>query len=77
MENRSVETVARGFEQIETLFNNKGEVTGVGSGFKDLDDLTSGFQKGDIKPIYTFEYETSSLFLLYHGLPVIHMHYCV
>lgn len=38
----------RGFEQIETLFNNKGEVTGVGSGFKDLDDLTSGFQKGDM-----------------------------
>lgn len=38
----------RGFEQIETLFNNKGEVTGIGSGFKDLDDLTSGFQKGDM-----------------------------
>lgn len=38
----------RGFEQIEALFNNKGEVTGVGSGFKDLDDLTSGFQKGDM-----------------------------
>ena len=38
----------RGFEQIETLFNNKGEVTGVGPGFKDLDDLTSGFQKGDM-----------------------------
>ena len=38
----------RGFEQIETLFNNKGEVTGVGSGFKDLEDLTSGFQKGDM-----------------------------
>ena len=38
----------RGFEQIESLFNNKGEVTGVGSGFKDLDGLTSGFQKGDM-----------------------------
>ncbi|MDO4535397.1 MAG: replicative DNA helicase [Clostridium perfringens] len=38
----------RGFEQIEALFNNKGEVTGVGSGFKDLDELTSGFQKGDM-----------------------------
>lgn len=38
----------RGFEQIEALFNNKGEITGVGSGFKDLDEKTSGFQSGDM-----------------------------
>lgn len=38
----------RGFEQIERLYNNKGETTGVGSGFKDLDDKTSGFQSGDM-----------------------------
>ena len=38
----------RGFLEIERLFNNRGEITGVGSGFKDLDAKTSGFQKGDM-----------------------------
>lgn len=38
----------RGFLEIERLFNNKGEVTGVPTGFRDLDDKTSGFQKGDM-----------------------------
>ena len=38
----------RGFLEIERLFNNKGEITGVGSGFADLDAKTSGFQKGDM-----------------------------
>lgn len=38
----------RGFLEIERLFNNKGEITGVGSGIKDLDDKTSGFQKGEM-----------------------------
>jgi len=38
----------RGFLEIERLFNNKGETTGVPSGFKDLDDKTSGFQRGDM-----------------------------
>ena len=38
----------RGFLEIERLFNNKGEITGVGSGFIDLDAKTSGFQKGDM-----------------------------
>lgn len=38
----------RGLEQIEKLFNNKGTITGVGSGFKDLDAKTSGFQPGDM-----------------------------
>ena len=38
----------RGFLEIERLFNNKGEITGVSSGFKDLDAKTSGFQKGDM-----------------------------
>ena len=37
-----------GFLEIERLFNNKGEITGVGSGFKELDAKTSGFQKGDM-----------------------------
>ncbi|MBV7275800.1 replicative DNA helicase [Clostridium thailandense] len=38
----------RGFLEIERLFNNKGETTGVASGFRELDDKTSGFQKGDM-----------------------------
>jgi replicative DNA helicase len=38
----------RGFLEIERLFNNKGELTGVPSGFNDLDAKTSGFQKGDM-----------------------------
>lgn len=38
----------RGFVEIERLFNNKGQVTGVESGFRDLDAKTSGFQKGDM-----------------------------
>ncbi|GAA0116692.1 replicative DNA helicase [Clostridium senegalense] len=38
----------RGFEEIERIYNNKGETTGVPSGFKDLDDKTSGFQSGDM-----------------------------
>lgn len=38
----------RGFLEIERIFNNKGDTTGVPSGFKDLDDKTSGFQSGDM-----------------------------
>lgn len=38
----------RGFFEIERLFNNKGETTGVPSGFNDLDAKTSGFQKSDM-----------------------------
>jgi len=38
----------RGFLEIERLFNNKGETTGVPSGFRELDAKTSGFQKGDM-----------------------------
>lgn len=38
----------RGFLEIERLYNNKGQITGVPSGFPDLDAKTSGFQKGDM-----------------------------
>ena len=38
----------RGFLEIERIFNNRGETTGVSSGFADLDNMTSGFQKGDM-----------------------------
>lgn len=38
----------RGFNEIERLYKNKGAVTGVPSGFPELDSKTSGFQKGDL-----------------------------
>ena len=36
------------FERIEFLFNNKGQVTGIPSGYPDLDKMTSGFQRSDL-----------------------------
>ena len=42
------DVLERGFLEIERLFNNKGDITGIGSGFVDLDSKTSGFQKGDM-----------------------------
>jgi replicative DNA helicase len=36
------------FDRIEQLYNNKGSMTGVPSGFADLDELTSGFQPSDL-----------------------------
>ncbi len=35
-------------EKLEQLYTNKGDVTGVGSGFYDLDKLTAGFQPGEL-----------------------------
>jgi replicative DNA helicase len=36
------------FERLEFLYSNKGGVTGVPSGYPDLDKMTSGFQKSDL-----------------------------
>jgi replicative DNA helicase len=36
------------FALIETLYNRKEDITGVPTGFLDLDRLTSGFQPGDL-----------------------------
>ncbi len=36
------------FKTIEYLYEKKEAVTGIPSGFKDLDELTSGFQRGDL-----------------------------
>src|SRR5439155_16690700 len=36
------------FEHIQTLFERKEHVTGVPSGYVDIDKLTAGFQKGDL-----------------------------
>ncbi|MCX7571816.1 replicative DNA helicase [Tumebacillus sp. DT12] len=36
------------FERIEFLFNNKGNVTGIPSGYPDLDKMTNGFNRSDL-----------------------------
>jgi replicative DNA helicase len=36
------------FEKIEQLQNNSSSVTGVATGFGDLDEITAGFQPGDL-----------------------------
>src|SRR5256884_5111793 len=41
-------TLFRSMERIEKLQAQGGGLTGIPSGFKDLDDLTAGFQKGDL-----------------------------
>jgi len=40
--------VKESFKIIEDLENRKGMITGVATGFPDLDRLTSGFQQGDL-----------------------------
>lgn len=42
------EILKHSFEAIQELYDKKEHVTGVASGFKDLDDLTSGFQRSDL-----------------------------
>ncbi|MEH7451402.1 replicative DNA helicase [Gottfriedia acidiceleris] len=36
------------FSKIETLFNQRGDITGVPTGFTDLDRMTAGFQPNDL-----------------------------
>lgn len=40
--------IAETFEQIEKVYDHKEMLTGVPSGFKDLDTMTCGFQKSDL-----------------------------
>ena len=40
--------LSRSFEKLESMVNNQGTVTGIASGFPELDDKTSGFQPGDM-----------------------------
>jgi replicative DNA helicase len=35
-------------DRIETLFNSGGDITGLSTGFKDLDNMTSGLQPADL-----------------------------
>lgn len=39
--------IVRSFDEFEKLYKNKGQITGLTSGFTDLDRRTSGFQKSD------------------------------
>lgn len=44
-----LETLAgKTFEQIQTAFHNKDKITGVRSGFTDLDEKTGGLQRSDL-----------------------------
>ncbi|MCA1064429.1 replicative DNA helicase (plasmid) [Rossellomorea sp. AcN35-11] len=36
------------YDNIEQLHSNQGEITGLPTGFKDLDNITAGFQKNDL-----------------------------
>ena len=42
------ELLPEAFDRIENLHNNKGGVRGLKTGFRDLDKLTAGLQKGDL-----------------------------
>ncbi len=44
----SVQVVMKkAFADIEKRYNNKGKMTGLSTGFKDIDEMTAGLQKGD------------------------------
>jgi replicative DNA helicase len=42
------ELLADAFDRIEKLHKNKGTLRGLKTGFRDLDKMTAGFQKGDL-----------------------------
>lgn len=36
------------YDKIDNLYSNKGEVSGIGTGLRDLDRMTQGFQRSDL-----------------------------
>lgn len=42
------DVLVRTYDNIEQLYNRKGEVTGIASGFNELDKMTAGFQRNDL-----------------------------
>ncbi|ABO51801.1 primary replicative DNA helicase [Desulforamulus reducens MI-1] len=42
------EILIKAFENIEQVYNNRGKITGVPTGFIELDNMTNGFQPGDL-----------------------------
>jgi replicative DNA helicase len=66
------------FRIIEQLFDKKEAITGVSTGFKDLDEITSGFQPGDLIIIggrpgmgkTAFALNIAQHTAIYHRMPV-------
>ncbi len=44
----SMEIVKASIQKIEELYKNKAEITGIGTGFKRLDEMTSGLHPGEL-----------------------------
>ncbi|MCM3618217.1 replicative DNA helicase [Sutcliffiella horikoshii] len=42
------DVLVKTYDNIETLHNRKGEVTGIETGFTELDKMTAGFQRNDL-----------------------------
>ncbi|RMG04560.1 MAG: replicative DNA helicase [Nitrospirae bacterium] len=42
------DVIKESFEMIEQLYSRKEAITGIPTGFRDLDELTTGFQRGDL-----------------------------
>lgn len=42
------DVLVRTYDNIETLTNRKGDVTGISTGFADFDHMTAGFQRNDL-----------------------------
>ena len=42
------DVLVRTFDNIETLHNRAGDVTGIATGFAELDKITAGFQRNDL-----------------------------
>lgn len=42
------DVLVRTYDNIETLHNRVGDVTGIATGFNDLDKMTAGFQRNDL-----------------------------
>lgn len=42
------DVLVRTFDNIETLHNRAGDVTGIATGFAELDQITAGFQRNDL-----------------------------
>jgi replicative DNA helicase len=45
---KSSQVMAKTFERLTELQHSSNHITGVGSGFRDLDKMTSGWQRGDL-----------------------------
>ena len=42
------DVLVRTYDNIEELANRKGDVTGIPTGFAELDRMTAGFQRNDL-----------------------------